>query len=217
MKYDFEFYRNGTLLYSGLGDSAGDLPIPVKRPIIVDIGSYDGGDSILLKEAFPDAVVHAIEGSSERFEHVRRNCLPFGIVCHKAMISSGHRYERFSMRYVDGVPHCGTLKGFRKHPPGTVSTKAFEAWTTTLSAWTKDAGIKTIDILHMDVEGAEMDVLLGMGSLRPYYISMETNGNEWFLGAASKDDLLRKAYALGYEVFRTKPNDVIMKYKGQPL
>lgn len=216
MKHDFIFDFKKEKLYSGIGDSLADIVRLCPDPsVIFDIGCYDGGDAVRLKEAFPKASVYAIEASPERFKTVIKVCEPLGIVCLQKALGNTRGQTTLDMRYINGVPHCGTLKGFKKHPPGEVTTQIFEVEMTTLSALAKQYGIKKIDILHMDVEGSESDVLEGMGSLRPIVMSLETNGSEWFSRAMSKKDVLSLACSFGYSVCLEKPNDAILEYTGR--
>ena len=100
MKYDFDFDFAGEKLYSGIGESLDEIIRLCPDPsVIFDIGSYDGGDAVRFKKAFPGAQVYAIEASKERFEQVARICRPLGIVCFRAAIGkNGH--AKFSMRYI---------------------------------------------------------------------------------------------------------------------
>ena len=182
--------------------------------VIFDVGCYDGGDAVRFKEAFPKALVYAVEASPERFKAVARICKPLGIVCLQKALGNANGPVTLNMRYINGIPHCGTLKDFKKHPPGEISTQEFEVTMITLPALAKQHGIDKIDILHMDVEGAEAEVLVGMGSFRPSILSLETNGSEWFSKTMSKEDVLSLACSLGYSVCLAKPNDAILKYTG---
>ena len=53
---------------------------------------------------------------------------------------------------------------------------------------------------HIDVEGAEYQVLMGMGSMRPKMIFVEasSNGTELWIGAKSSRDVHRLISKYGY-------------------
>jgi len=60
-------------------------------------------------------------------------------------------------------------------------------------------GITAIDLLHMDIEGAEAAVLSSLGSVRPTLIYMEFSKG-YFAGAPDGRETHRRLTELGYRM-----------------
>jgi hypothetical protein len=54
--------------------------------VILDIGAYDGGDSIRFKSRFPEARIIAFEADPERHAVVTGNVEPLGMTCVNAAV-----------------------------------------------------------------------------------------------------------------------------------
>ena len=71
-----------------------------------------------------------------------------------------------------------------------------------LDLFCADHGVEGIDVLHMDVQGAEGMVLQGLGALRPRMIFLETNESGdtgHYRGSLPLKELLGLLDAMGYD------------------
>lgn len=58
--------------------------------------------------------------------------------------------------------------------------------------------VEKIDFLHLDVEGAEYEVLIGLGDLRPSVIFLETISRDLWIGAKSCAQVHQLLSQMGY-------------------
>jgi hypothetical protein len=67
-----------------------------------------------------------------------------------------------------------------------------------LDSFCIEQGIDKIDLLHIDVEGAEYEVLIGMANMRPALIYLETISRGQWTGAKSSGEVHRLLSRIGY-------------------
>ncbi len=185
--------------------------------VIVDLGSFDGGDAWRMKQTFPDARVITVEADPDRIEIVRA-----------ALAASDVEIYNFAACDLDGPVewYTATINGetnaqgslyqhsdaYQKRftfvqqakDPIRVEGKRFDTFCA-------EAGINAIDLLHMDIEGAELSVLRSIGVVRPKLIYLEWRegafrGHE---GTTSAETLLRD---LGYNLLGNLSNDRLYQH-----
>ena len=171
----------------------------IEPKVVVELGSFDGGDALRFARAFPNARIVAVEADPVRVKVVKKNLahtlveVVNNAVCYKDgpidwytskidgnVDAQGSLYQH-SKEYKEKFPHivqndeCVTVDGMR-----------FENLCEANS-------INNIDFMHMDIEGAEYDTLLSMGSHRPKLIFMEMLPNyfEKVEGGESIEKLLK--------------------------
>lgn len=129
----------------------------VKRApaVIVDAGANVGLASIYFASRFPGARILAIEPEAGNVELLRRNIEPYPNV---TAVRAALWHECTGLSVVD--PGLGEW-GFRTRPPGAAGVESFVEPVPgiTLDALMSAHGIDRIDILKMDIEGAELEVL----------------------------------------------------------
>ena len=123
--------------------------LPSSAKVIVDVGAYIGLTSIFYAKKFPKARIFAIEPERSNFELMLKNLRPYPNVTpiHSALWSSES--------YVSiGAPLPGALDnwGF------TVSNKPGDVRAITISSLMQNFSIEHIDLLKIDIEGAEKEV-----------------------------------------------------------
>jgi FkbM family methyltransferase len=124
--------------------------------VIVDAGANVGLASIFFANRFPDARIFAIEPENSNFELLLKNVAPYkNIVPIHAALWNENKY----ISLVD--PGLGN-SGFMTQD-GTVGTTSFGQQLHLTKAMTidqimKDWSIDRIDILKVDIEGAELEV-----------------------------------------------------------
>lgn len=142
--------------------------LPATPPkIMVDAGAYIGHSSVYFLSRYPELMVFALEPNPESRAVAAQNLAPYGdrVVLLPAALSTK----------VGSVSFGGTQMGARIGEGG-----AFEVATTTLPALLHSISSGRIDILKMDIEGAEMEILSGdVSEWLPHVglLIVETHGN----------------------------------------
>lgn len=187
---------------------------PCQPHLCMDIGSWDGGDAIALANTFTKSIVIAVEGSPMRIETVIKNCrYETRIKVIQAAVSGEDKTDvTMYHSFLDGDPHCGTLKGFqnnKKFPKGWKEVAPVYVTTVSASSLITKLGMGIPDIIHMDVEGSEYDILSSLFSsgMFPRLISMEVVGGEWFEEAPSRTALSGIMMAYGYSILMDAHSD----------
>jgi FkbM family methyltransferase len=167
---------------------------------IMDIGSYDAFDAIRLKQHYPQARVMAFEADPDRFTVVNRNTSENGVVAVQCAVGSIDGYLGwYQSKTADGVGSQGSFFPHAKQIPGIFQSKApTEVQVTRLDTYCRQNSIDKIDLIHIDVEGAEYEVLTGLGDIRPKMIFLEMIARQTWKGARSSADLHRLLTRLGY-------------------
>jgi FkbM family methyltransferase len=162
-------------------DSELALLYPATAPLtILDVGACEGEDSIRYQRRFPQATVYAFEPLPENVERARQHFAAYGL--------TSIRLEAVALSDKEGE---ATLHVSTGQPPGregeewnhTSSSllapaaalgrefpflsfgQALSVPVTTLSRYAAAHAITDVDLLHLDVQGAELKVLAGAGLL----------------------------------------------------
>lgn len=163
-----------------LWHSSFDARVLENPQVIVDVGAYDFGDSIRLKCAFPDCTVYGIEMSRSVYQRHHRYARRRGVLTSKLAISDRcGRGGYYQSHQTDGVDAQSsllrpgskylTMHGHHVHHDETPTPVR----TMTLDRFCATRKIRHIDLLHVDVEGAEYLVFAGMKTVRPTWIFAE--------------------------------------------
>jgi FkbM family methyltransferase len=136
----------------------GEYRFKTKTPprVIVDAGAHVGLTAIYFANRFPDARIIAIEPEAKNFELLTRNIAhyPNSVAMHAALWD-----REGELRVVD--PGMGTW-GFMTRGEAAQDTisAAFRHMisATTVAAVMRDHQLESIDILKIDIEGAEKEV-----------------------------------------------------------
>jgi FkbM family methyltransferase len=183
----------------------------VEPKVIFDVGSYDGGDAIRFKRRFPEASVIAFEGDPHRYRETRDNCLRAKVEAIEAAVTDHNGQTNWYVAH-DYRPDVGGAIGSqgsiylqneilnRKFDFVKQTTIPITVRSMTLTSFCAERQITRIDLLHMDVQGAEASVLGGLGALRPALIYLEVpyaDGAGW-VGAPSKETLELTLSQMGY-------------------
>lgn len=128
----------------------------VEHPRIIDAGGNVGLTTLWFKTAFPDASVIALEPEPDNMTSFRRHldlngiegveALPLALWTAPGAMEGDWGFRR------------GEAWGFAVRPAnGAASANTVQA--TTISALLDDAGWETVDLLKVDIEGAEAELL----------------------------------------------------------
>lgn len=192
---------------------------------ILDIGAYNYYHSICFTRLFPNAVVHAFEADPSNFASfahvhndniriVKRNIALADKVC-KMWFNTSRGPQ------LTGWGVAGSLLEptdfMLDNQPG-VKDGSFQfnhkltVDVTTIEQYCKDNYIKNIDMIHVDVQGAEIYVMRGLGEYRPKYIFAETCEHDHYKGSLTKEDLDNELKDKGYKIIREFSTDTLYEY-----
>jgi FkbM family methyltransferase len=153
-------------------DHDSDVPMEEPPKLIIDGGANVGYASVLFANKYPDARILAVEPDDENGRLLQQNCSRLPNV---ELLKGGIWGRRCRLRIAN--PHCDP-QGFR-----VVEADDPES---SMPAYTVDdlierSGQEYIDILKLDVEGAEVNIFsaANLGWLdRTRVLSIETHGAE---------------------------------------
>ena len=152
------------------------------KPVIVEIGAHYGEDSLRFKHIFPDASLHCFEPDPRNISIFKKHVHLNKVFLYELALSNtnGEKnfYQSFDEDKVYNVPDkydwisledynllklnnsgsSSLKKGYQK----TLSEKILVR-TERFDDWAKNHNIGLIDLVWIDVQGAEGDVIDGMG------------------------------------------------------
>jgi FkbM family methyltransferase len=218
---EFTYLRRGAIeerrLYRSRFNMAWLGEFRISPKVIFDVGSYDGGDAIRFKYRFPDAHVVAFEADPDRHGVVSDNVTPLGITCVNAAVCDRDGpvpwYQSRDGRFDDvkagaqgsiyrHSPEYERRYGFVRQSPTPMSVEGIR-----IDTFCRRAGIDDIDVAHIDVEGAEHEVLAGFGEILPKLVYLEVLPFFAWMGAEQPKELHRKLSCAGYLLAAELTND----------
>ena len=167
---------------------------------ILEFGSYDGGDGIKYKYYFPKADVYSLEPSPICYEKIKP-LEKYGLKVFNYAISDKNSvldfYETYDIDANNYAP-CGSLnKNYVSTTTGKnplLIMEPIKIETKRLDSFCKEQNISVIDFLHVDVEGFSVEVLNGLGIMKPRGIYIEVT-SETHNHSEMVKQILEKEYA----------------------
>lgn len=182
------------------------LLINKENPIILDIGCYDGKDSLKLNNVFKNAEVHCFEAdprSVELFEKINSNN---NLQLHKVAISNINGKVNFNLsdsetrrhyKYQTSWSASSSLKKPKNHLDlfnDVQFNKTIEVECITLDKWYKEKlNWKAIDFIWVDINGAEEEFIKGaLKTLNLFtrFLYIEFSDKELYEGQINKNQIL---------------------------
>ena len=185
------------------------------RPMrtILDIGANVGFLSILFSTAFPDATIYAMEPSSINCEYLAHNCKEFPNI---SIIKKGAYSKRGYARIA--VPDA-TQRKIEDWNMNTGQLSLYGKGTNreTVELAKIDDLFDAVDFIKIDVEGAELDVLLGGERIliehKPILL-LELRSDNLSMAGHTVEQVGKHLKRLGYKVSGLFGQDVIFTYGG---
>ena len=146
-----DLFTLGEIFYEGQYKLKSQLP---SSPVIVDAGANIGIASIWFLGRYPGAQVHAFEPAGENFRLLAENLAP---------LANGRPY-RAAIGREDGSAALGLAECAAMHSlmASDVTSGSEIVPVISLAEHMKTHGLKRIDLLKLDVEGSELDDLVGL-------------------------------------------------------
>ncbi len=194
--------------------------------IILEFGSYDGGDGAFYKQKFPEARVLSIEASPDRFNIIKSYSDKIGVEVYNFAVSNkdgfANFYEVFDPNVLDSDSKTGSSGSlnqrteiYKKNFPHLSEKAPIPVETIRLDSFCNKNSINFIDFIHVDVEGGEHLVLEGLGDLRPKVMLLERYlGKEYYGDSAyNVGDIERICDKMGYIILESTPSDILVGLK----
>ncbi len=134
---------------------------------VVEVGAADGRDAEEYAKLFPQARILAVEPVPESYAKLalRTNRVDRLTAVNAALAAHAGRADFHVGRWTDASSLLPTKATGSSYDEYTASCQTIEVDTTTLDALCKRHAISDIDLLKMDVQGAEMGILSAAGEL----------------------------------------------------
>ncbi|WP_445219912.1 FkbM family methyltransferase [Bradyrhizobium sp. Pa8] len=185
-------------------------------PVILDIGSYDGTDARRFLQLRPDAHFYCFEPDPRALVRFKKNMQDLSSVkLFEFAISDRNGEIEFHPSNGDGEAEGWDLSGSIRRPKNHLAEydwvrfdQPITVETRRLDDWSSEANLNKIDLIWMDVQGAESDVIAGgsrtLSNTR--FIYTEYSDRELYEGQLSLQAILELLPS--FEVVRLYPRAV---------
>ena len=182
-----------------------------KEPVIIEIGAHYGEDTLRFKHIFPDASLHCFEPDPRNIsifkKHVQLNKVFLYELALTNTVGEKNFYQSFNEDKVCKVPEkydwisLEDYSSLKLNNSGSSSLKKgyqeilsekISVRTERFDNWAKNHNIGMIDLVWIDVQGAEGDVIDGMGetikSINYFWIEY---GEKKYEDALSREETIK--------------------------
>ena len=190
---DGEFNHNGNLFYFNNFNIKWIEELGVTPKVIIDVGAYDFGDSIRYKLSFPECQIFSFEADLERYNKTIKFAENCGINTYnnavfsrtdiidfypaKCNIKDLGTFHSPGETAGQGSVFVMTEKYKNIHPHIQQNEHPVKVNSITIEDLCSDKKIDTVSLLQIDAEGSELEVLKGLGTIRPKLIYLEIQEN----------------------------------------
>lgn len=178
------------------------------NPIIFDVGAYHGHVASRYKSLFPDSTIYCFEPFAESFKHLHANFSnnpSFKLFQLGLSDTSGKSFFHSNQFEMTNSILESDVKGNLTWGDGLLETKeVVEIETKTIDQVVSELGIESIDILKMDVQGAEFKVIKGAenflakGGVKMVYTEIITMPT--YIGQLGLEDTLMLFNEVGFQL-----------------
>ncbi len=139
------------------------------NPVIIDCGAHVGVDTLALAK-IKNSTVHAFEAAPHIFQQLKKNTSGFkNIFCYEEALGNknGKAIFHISAGGSDGSSSLLAPKEHLNTHPEVNFNESIEVKVTTLDDWALRHNIKKVDLLWLDMQGAEQMMLNESVSILP--------------------------------------------------
>ncbi|WP_407175503.1 FkbM family methyltransferase [Bradyrhizobium sp. STM 3562] len=193
-------------------------------PVILDIGCYDGSDTLRFLRLFPKAEAYCFEPDPRAIARFKKNIDPSleKVTLFEIAISDRNGRIDFHPSNGDGEAKGWALSGSIRRPKNHLSEYAWVRFdqpisveTRRLDDWYSNAKLDKIDLIWMDVQGAEADVIAGASETlnKTRFIYTEYSDKELYEGQLSLRAILNllPSFELVAQYPREVEGDVLLR------
>jgi FkbM family methyltransferase len=178
-------------------------PYLPNNPVIIDCGAHDGTDSILLSKVL-QGTVHAFEPVPSIFTRLVQNTSRYRIQCYQTALSDTNGTATFFLSSGTSDASSSLLKPKEHlidHPTVTFADH-LTVQTSTLDDWAAQNGIASVDLLWLDMQGAELKMLAASKTILPTVkvIHSEVSTKETYEGTCTYNQLADFLKSKGFTV-----------------
>jgi FkbM family methyltransferase len=193
--------------------------LPEHVRTILDIGSRDARESITLKGLFPNAIIYAFECNPQAIQLCKKNISDRRdiVLIEKAVSDVNGPIEFYAIDphktmtvHADGNIGASSLfLANPEYPYEQYSQKRIIVESTTLKEWAQNTSINDIDILWIDLQGAELRAFHGMKELleKVRIIYTEVEFKQMYLGQPLFAQIDRFLRDKGFRILKITSND----------
>jgi FkbM family methyltransferase len=160
--------------------------IRINDPIIVEVGAHLGTDTRRLREGFPNAKIYCFEPDPRAHIVLEKYCSDLAFDLIKCAVSDTNSkevtfYQAYSDKNINAMlekyswiekndfinfklNRCGA-SSFKQGHDAVAHANEIEVKTIRLDTWAAQKDVDYIDLLWVDVQGAEKEVFSGAGEL----------------------------------------------------
>lgn len=195
-------------------------------PTILEIGAHDGTHTCQFLQLFATPTVHCFEPEPRALTRLQQSVsgrnrvhihpVAVGSRSGKAHFhrSSGNHPGPNGRPMPQGWDYSGSLRPPSRHLelyPAVKFESTLEVDVVTIDDWIRGQSLETIDLVWMDVQGAEGDVFRGMVNTLPRvrFIYTEYSNEELYEGQPNLEQLL--ALLPDFEVIEQYQQDVLLQ------
>jgi FkbM family methyltransferase len=166
-------YKNKDLSFHGAGEYLNIVNIfnisLEKNPTIVEVGSLDCMDAILIQKKFSNAKVYSFEANPKQIplmeQNAKKNACDISII-NNAVSESNSKIDFYYSG--EGNPGASSIYQMSKSEEAIEHTlshtqEKMSVESIRLETWMNKEGINKIDLLMLDTQGSELDVLKSLG------------------------------------------------------
>jgi len=137
------------------------LPADRQQPLLLDIGGHMGESVRFLRRLFPTAVIHSFEPSPGAFAELRL-LEDQRTHCHNVAVTDLDGTIDF---YGNAISHTNSVYRVNTNSQDSPFNQPMQARSVRLASFCAQHGIGHVDLLKLDVQGAERRVLDGAEQL----------------------------------------------------
>jgi 2-O-methyltransferase len=195
--------------------------------VILDIGCNDGEHTNLFLKLFPGATIHAFEPDERAIRRFKENVKSDLVHLHEIAIGdcdgettfykSGGMPKKCRLKLPEGWDLSGSImkpkNHLKKHPWCTFEDGG-KIQVKSLDTWARENNIDKIDLIWADVQGAELQLILGGAKtlLKTRWLYTEYSNDEMYEGQLQLDTLADiMQMGLHFDVETIYDNDVLFR------
>ena len=189
------------------------------NPIIVEIGAHYGEDSARFLKVFTGITLHCIEPDPRNIQAIRKYLNDPRMKTHELAISNKDGEADFHLSYNKEITNKTLQKygwiskedyiNLNLNSSGASSLKlgyplhhkTVKVKTSRLDTWMRECKISRIDFLWIDVQGAEKEVIEGLGSAIIDFIWVEYGETE-YEGSLTRKQTISLLVQKGYKLVK---------------